>query len=81
MDSAAGPKSFPTIIRQADQDITSLREALGIATLCARHSTPGDNLGLAIDQDRDIEAEGPECCWRFAGPVCSYADEGWPDPA
>ena len=32
MNSAAGPKSFPTIIRQADQDITSVRDALGIAT-------------------------------------------------
>src|SRR5215472_8261641 len=32
MSSAAGPQSLPTIIRQADQDITSLRDALGIAT-------------------------------------------------
>lgn len=32
MDSVAGSKNFPTIIRQADQDITSLRDALGIAT-------------------------------------------------
>ena len=32
MNGAAGPKSLPKIIRQADQDITSLRDALGIAT-------------------------------------------------
>src|SRR5215472_5264952 len=31
MNSATGPKSVPTIIRQADQDITSVRDALGIA--------------------------------------------------
>jgi predicted Rossmann-fold nucleotide-binding protein len=31
MNSAAGPQSLPTIIRQADQDIISLRDALGIA--------------------------------------------------
>jgi SLOG in TRPM, prokaryote/Protein of unknown function (DUF4231) len=35
MDSAAGSKNFPTIIRQADQDITSLRDALGIVTPAA----------------------------------------------
>jgi hypothetical protein len=32
MNSATGPTSVPTIIRQADQDITSVREALGITT-------------------------------------------------
>jgi predicted Rossmann-fold nucleotide-binding protein len=32
MDSAGAPKSLPKIIRQADQDITSVREALGITT-------------------------------------------------
>jgi len=32
MNSATGPRIVPTIIRQADQDITSVREALGIAT-------------------------------------------------
>ncbi len=32
MDSAAARKSFPMIVRQADQDITSVRDALGIAT-------------------------------------------------
>jgi hypothetical protein len=32
MNSATGPRSVPTIIRQADQDITSVREALGITT-------------------------------------------------
>jgi hypothetical protein len=32
MNSAAGSKSFPTIIRDADQDIASMPEALGIAT-------------------------------------------------
>ena len=32
MNSAAGPQRVPTIIRQADQDITSLRNALGVAT-------------------------------------------------
>jgi len=32
MNTATGPRSVPTIIRQADQDITSVREALGIAT-------------------------------------------------
>src|SRR5271170_1959761 len=32
MNGAAGLKSLPKIIRQDDQDITSLRDALGIAT-------------------------------------------------
>ena len=32
MDSAVAPKSFPMIVRQADQDITSVRETLGITT-------------------------------------------------
>src|SRR5271163_700416 len=32
MNSATGPRSVPTIIRQADQDITSVHEGLGIAT-------------------------------------------------
>jgi SLOG in TRPM, prokaryote/SMODS and SLOG-associating 2TM effector domain 1/Protein of unknown function (DUF4231) len=32
MNSATGPRSVPTIVRQVDQDITSVREALGITT-------------------------------------------------
>src|SRR5271170_464361 len=32
MNGAAGLKSLPKIIRQADQDVTSLRDALGIAS-------------------------------------------------
>src|SRR6516162_2752495 len=31
MDSAVAAKSFPMIVRQADRDITSVRDALGIA--------------------------------------------------
>ena len=32
MNSATDPRSVPTIVRQADRDITSVREALGITT-------------------------------------------------
>jgi hypothetical protein len=32
MESVAGTKSLPKIIRQAHQDITSVRDALGIET-------------------------------------------------
>ena len=32
MSSATGPKNLPMIVRQADRDIISVRDALGIAT-------------------------------------------------
>src|SRR5690348_12508152 len=35
MDSVTTPKSFPMIFRQADHDVTSVRDALGIATPAA----------------------------------------------